>query len=310
VKTYTQLKDQRAKERLQSLKQYRDSWEHMHPQQMVAETQEYRRASLPYKTYSEKREIEAREARKKAGLSPNRTDVSARLGPSLTYMSQPKYRSKSHMKTQRHADTMQDLAEKQNSSYINPDQRLELRESQLIAEVGERQGGKTYQDVKERLRQEAVAHNAVTFSKVAVGIHGQELPKFAEEQTEYWKSRPGYVEQPVLVSHLEQRQQKKYWAPRDIYRLSDKEVTPPPQDPFKVTHIPKVPKPADIPAKPTQHTPIHFLPKDLSDPNQPPPVKHTYRWTALMHIFNKGSVFKPQNKPGKEETKTTAERKE
>ena len=302
IKTYAQLQAVRAQERLQSLKTYREDWDKRHPQQLIPETQEYRKSTLPYRTYSEKRDIERKDMRVKAGLSPTCKDISERKDPGLNYVPLPRYRSKSQMRTVKQTETLQDYATKQNQSFISSDQRLQLREDELLLPPNP-VPGKTHIQLKEKLKKDTIDHHKTVFSTVKVGIHGSELPKFAEEKVEYWKEAPGYVAEPAIQSRLELEQRKKYWAPRDIYRLADKESTAPPPDPFKSTHVAQVrPNEPVIPAKPTEYVPIPYVPKDLSDPNAPAAVKHTYRWTTLMQVFNR-NLMRPvgRKETGKKE---------
>ena len=297
LKTKAQLQSHRAHERLQSLKAYREDWDRRHPQQLLAESPAYPQSSLPYRTYSEKKELERREVRAKAGLSPLRKEISERGEPGLGYVPIPRYRSKSQMRTLKQAGILQDLEAKQNRSFLTSDQRLQLREEDLVLPPNPTPG-KTYTDIKERLKKETKDHNEEVFGKVKVGIHGGELPKFAEGQEEYWREGKGFVEQPDLKSRLEFEQKKKYWAPRDVYRLADTDISPAPPDPFKSTHIPLPHPSSPLPAKPTAHVPVPFQPKDLSDPSAPPPLKHTYRWTTLMQVFNRG-LTRPEARTAK-----------
>lgn len=297
VKTTADLQAKRAHERLQSLKTHREDWDRRHPQQLIAESQNYEKSSLPYKTYSEKKELERREIRAKVGLSPLPKDINERIDPSLQYIPIPRYRSKSQMRTLKQADILQDLESKQNRSFLTSDQRLQQREEDLILPA-DTAPGKTYSEVKERLRKEANEHNQEVFGTVKVGIHGKDLPKFSEEIEEYWKEAKGYVEQPQIRSRLELEQRKKYWAPRDIYRLADTDTSPAPPDPFKSTHIPITHPSSPLPVKPTEHLPLPYQPKDLSDPSAPPPLKHTYRWTTLMQVFNR-NLIRPEGRKAK-----------
>ncbi len=96
--------------------------------------------------------------------------------------------------------------------------------------------GLTYRDVEEKRRREIVEHNSRVFAKEIVGVHGHELPKFAEsaKTLEYWKLRENfYNPTPNNASSLEYQQQLKYWAKPDELRLSDVRARPGPIDPLK-----------------------------------------------------------------------------
>ena len=73
--------------------------------------------------------------------------------------------------------------------------------------------GKTYGDVKERYRKEMNENNIAKFGKQTIGVHGQELPKFADtrDQLAYWKSQSGFVENPNFQSFLRMKQTQKFW---------------------------------------------------------------------------------------------------
>ena len=86
-----------------------------------------------------------------------------------------------------------------------------------------------------------VADNTAKFGNVTIGIHGGELPKFAEVQTskEWWNMQHTKKEAPAIQSRLLLQQSQKFWAKNDLNLLADTLPVPPPQDPFKETHVPK-----------------------------------------------------------------------
>ena len=58
-------------------------------------------------------------------------------------------------------------------------------------------------------------YNMETFGKIPIGIHGQELPKFAERPStqQYWKIRnDSYVNDPKFNSQKKLWQSKFYWV--------------------------------------------------------------------------------------------------
>ena len=288
TRTFGELQERRAQERIQSLQQYREAWEITRPPQKAPETKEYRLADYPFKTWTEKRQAEIRAARVKNGLAPTCSDIDEKPSPSSTYISHPKYRSRSHMRTSKRSAQLQDLQEKLSGTVLSPDERLELRERELVALVGRGNGGKTYAEVKEKLQKEAHDHNKATFTKVVIGVHGHELPKFAEEKPEYWKLRPGYSPKPQNDSRIELLHSKKRDAPKDIYLLADKDTSPPPPDPFKSTHTPK-PKPlSPNPDSPARRPAVPYPLRNPADVLGSPIDKSNYRWTSLVHVFPRG----------------------
>ena len=136
TRTFGELQERRAQERIQSLQQYREAWEITRPPQKAPETKEYRLADYPFKTWTEKRQAEIRAARVKNGLAPTCSDIDEKPSPSSTYISHPKYRSRSHMRTSKRSAQLQDLQEKLSGTVLSPDERLELRERELVALVG------------------------------------------------------------------------------------------------------------------------------------------------------------------------------
>lgn len=82
------------------------------------------------------------------------------------------------------------------------------------------------------------------FGNVSIGIHGKELPKFADSpdaNKEYWKLRgnKSYVAEPHVKSRIELLESQKYWAKPDQMRISDGRPSPAPVDPFKTAYVPQ-----------------------------------------------------------------------
>ena len=107
-----------------------------------------------------------------------------------------------------------------------------------------------------------VADNTSKFGNVTIGIHGGELPKFAGElaSKEWWGLQHTRKEPPQIQSRLLLKQSHQFWAKNDESLLADVQETLPPQDPFKMTHVPKqgfkdVPKKINL----DQHCPDEAL---------------------------------------------------
>lgn len=173
---------------------------------------------------------------------------------------------------------------------------MQARENQHIWIVPEGQDNVTMKQIAERRKKATNEYNLKMFSSTAIGIHGKELPKFADYQPEYWRLRPGFTTAPAVTSHLEVEQRKKYWAPIDTYKLMDKDADPPPPDSFKSTHILPNKQPRPVTVKPTQMVPEGFNPMEHRDPPTDA-RRHNYRWTTLVHYFKKGSIFAPPKDP-------------
>jgi hypothetical protein len=56
-------------------------------------------------------------------------------------------------------------------------------------------------------------YNIKTFGRVAIGVHGKELPRFSDdyEAKDWWKLRNSYVENPHYQSAKLMKQDKRFW---------------------------------------------------------------------------------------------------
>ena len=97
-----------------------------------------------------------------------------------------------------------------------------------------------------------VADNTAKFGNVTIGIHGGELPKFAENQgsKEWWRLQSTMKEDPKIQSRLLLKQTQQFWAKNDETLLSSVKHDWAPQDHFKMTHVPKQGF-KEVPDKPT-----------------------------------------------------------
>mmetsp|Transcript_35808 Transcript_35808/g.26598 ORF Transcript_35808/g.26598 Transcript_35808/m.26598 type:complete len:188 (+) Transcript_35808:1074-1637(+) len=79
------------------------------------------------------------------------------------------------------------------------------------------------------------------FGNVTVGIHGQELPKFAGEgeTKEFWKFAETYGGDMQSKSALEMKENNKWWAKNDDMKLADVKEEQAPQDAFKSVYVEK-----------------------------------------------------------------------
>ena len=87
-----------------------------------------------------------------------------------------------------------------------------------------------------------VADNTSKFGTVTIGIHGGELPKFAEnlESKEWWRvQRSKGKPDPKIQSRLLLKQTQQYWAKNDNTLLADVSHAVPPSDPFKDAYFAK-----------------------------------------------------------------------
>jgi hypothetical protein len=72
-------------------------------------------------------------------------------------------------------------------------------------------------------------HLTKLYGKSAVGIHGHELPKFADsaEKAQYWKLHHGFNESPEIKSQRDLQRSTKYWAQPDQIYINDVQDSPP-----------------------------------------------------------------------------------
>jgi hypothetical protein len=71
-----------------------------------------------------------------------------------------------------------------NYSHKSQLDRLLLREKTIYASPGLK-----VNNLHEKIKQENMQHFSKTFGNRPLGVHGQELPKFAENCQEYWKNK-------------------------------------------------------------------------------------------------------------------------
>ena len=297
VSTASELKQVRAQERLKRLQSQRETWDRLHPSVVEVEQKEYSKTShFPYRSLSEKFQQQLQSSRTKSGLLPETTEISAYKPPTMTYVERPKFPSKTSLDSARKTELLSELYAKKNFEHVSGEQRLLEREAKLVTIVPEGQKGKTFSDVRHQIRLETNRSNMEKFSNVVIGIHGQELPKFEEHCPEYYRERPGFVPKPATSSSIELLQSRKFWAPPDPYKTTDKDEEMPPQDPFKTTHVRKQEPAEKLPEKPNRHLPAAYSSRDPSE-TASKPRKLKYRWTTLVHYFAKGSVFAPLKDP-------------
>lgn len=138
-------------------------------------------------------------------------------------------------------------------------------------------------------------HNIKTFGKLHLGVHGQELPKFADDDMvkEYWKLREDYYQpNPKNLSQLEYKQQVKYWAKPDEIRLADVKETAPKGDPLKVFEA--LPEKTEEICKKVNE--IYPEVKDQSETNfAAKPMDNLQKWNAII-ASTKPSVYQENPK--------------
>lgn len=132
-------------------------------------------------------------------------------------------------------------------------------------------------------RKEMMDHYVRTFARQTIGVHGQELPKFADSLEEYWKLSDGYCESPRVRSATLLKQLQRHWAKLDLLRLADVRDVPAPPDPFKSTHVPQKPKNTAVAVKVQE---LNLFGDEESDRN-PGPRFTSPRWSEMQKPLQK-----------------------
>lgn len=102
--------------------------------------------------------------------------------PSLDYVRQPKINCNSLLKDARKKELLGEL--KNNEQYFDKHQdaraRIDSRENCYLRLQADKPPGMTMADVNDRRKNDLINDMLSKFGNVTVGIHGQELPKFAQ----------------------------------------------------------------------------------------------------------------------------------
>jgi hypothetical protein len=95
--------------------------------------------------------------------------------------------------------------------------------------------------LKERRVKEMIEDMTKKFGNQVLGVHGQELPKFAgnEKDQFYWTHQKSFNKNPRCQSLNLLKQEVKYWAKNDEMKLADTTGMEAAVDPFKTVHCPK-----------------------------------------------------------------------
>lgn len=87
--------------------------------------------------------------------------------------------------------------EKNYENHINGQERIENREDCILRLTfkGVETESKNFRQLKERRVHEMIDDMTQKFGEQVLGVHGQELPKFADNKTseQYWKNYENYV---------------------------------------------------------------------------------------------------------------------
>ena len=323
--TFTELKKLRKMENIKSIYNQVDLYEKSHPSKLIrnhscGEIQEIpEELHQPEFTSIEQiKEERNRNARIKCGLSPNTSDNrNYKNAPSLNYIYNPKYKTKNELETALKKEKFENAKKLVNVKRMSDIERLKKREDEIFEKLYSEKEGLTYSKIKEKQRKLINEYNTKHFSNETLGVHGHELPKFSESETnkEFWKLNEGYCENPHFKSQCEYLESIKYYKPpgEDLLLNEHRDEDPKWVDPFKKVHVLEA-----IRKKKEENfsNKIHNINIFKGfDPNNPRPIdysikpKHVYRWTTLVdkfapNKFKKGRFFDslpPAEEPHDEE---------
>lgn len=266
-------------------------WEKHNPTQIVIESQKPRSDSHKPKFTSMKQvKLEKdRIAREKLGMT-DRTDIKVvDKDPSLTYVYNPDIRTKGDIQERMKKENYELSKKILSRKHMNEIERLKFREDEIFDMAYYAGDRKTYSKLKEERKKNNVDYNMKVFSKQTIGVHGHELPKFAESEQyrEYWKYKDDWVENPNFQSQVELLEERKFWKKKEDIKIKDHKEEEPIQDDFKKEFHP-VEKKGDIILKVNKLN--HFKGFDPDNPEQIDVYnvkrKHIYRWTTLVNQFS------------------------
>ena len=255
VSTLNELKHKRKEATLSSIAQAIDAWERQHPSSFKEQLPLYetRNSHKDKRLHSSRSEIKLqyhKEARMRCGLLPEETDIGHKTisPPTLAYIYEPKHKTKTDIINDiKASNNMKCIV---NPTYQNEQQRLNSREEEIFNKLhtastvvndnGDNKR-KTYSALRLSRRAELNKMNALTFNKETHGIHGHDLPKYAQSKTmsEFWKNDEHYCKAPKHKSLIEYKESIKYWKPSEELLLNehrDEEIQQ--KDPFKCEYHP------------------------------------------------------------------------
>lgn len=289
IKTKAELDQYRRNQTKEAINQKIKAWEEKNPPHFVVDTIDINLNKKPLYTSMEQiRDKMHRDARLNVGLSERENDIKITdKDPTLQYVYNPKHRTQQDLKDEIHRENMEQ-SKKLNSIVHKSDvERLNEREDEIFAKLYQKEPGLTYEKIKERRKKEIFDYNLKTFCQSSIGVHGHELPKFANSNMkEYWKFKDGYCENPKYQSQLELLESHKYWKKPEDMLLCEHREDIPPIDPFKKEMVPIKQKEEEFLKVPQINFYKGFDPKVVRPLDAEKAKKnHIYRWTTLVSKF-------------------------
>lgn len=304
IRTLNELKEYRQKEMKSDINKKTKKWEKINSQSLPSEAVAIESKNKPLiSSMQELKQLQHREARIKAGLLEFEKDIKiTNKDPTLKYVQNPVHKTARDFQAELHQENMKQLKKLNANDYLNDIERLNRREDEVFAKLYSNEDRMTFRKIQEARKKELLDFNFKTFAQQPIGVHGQELPKFSEDEKmkEFWKYKEGYCENPKMNSYIEFNENIKYWKkPEDMILCEHRDQTPQPDD-FKKNHVWNRPEiKEDKLIIKVNH--VNFY-KDF-DPSVRRPLdmeksskNHIYRWSTLSaqfapQKFRKGRLF-------------------
>ena len=301
--TLSELKKLRKEENINQINKQLSEYEEKNPSKLLyssnnqIQNEENIQNNLNFKkplfsSIQQIKDDQLKNARIKCGLEPEFIDNrDLKKHPGLEYVYNPHFKTQKEIKDSLKKESLEESKKLANINHKSDIDRLNEREDEIFAKLYIDKEGLTYSKIKDQKRKEINEYNIKTFSHQALGVHGHELPKFSESETnkEFWKLKEGYCENPKYKSQCEYLESIKYYKPpgEELLLNEHRDEDPNWIDPFKKVHVleAKYKKENLI----TKINNINIF-KNF-DPNNPKPIvlsnkkQHIYRWTTLVNQF-------------------------
>jgi len=223
--TLTELKEKRVKITKDEIDAKIKKHQEENPTVFINEPTKFHKSSNnKYPSIHEIKAEKHRQARIACGLKEIEEEVRTQHKiPSLEYVYSPKHKTAKEIKEEINRENKEKIEKMKNNEYKDEIQRLNEREDEVFAQLYSNDPRYTYNVLKEKRKKENLDYNLKTFSKQTIGVHGHELPKFAEteELKEYWKYKAGYNDNPDVNSMTLLNEKKKYWKKMEELLLNE-----------------------------------------------------------------------------------------
>ena len=309
--TLTELKQLRKQENINQINKIISDYENKNPNKLLSslnndignDEEKFNSLKPLHSSMEQIKNERIKNARIKCGLEPEMSDLrDLKKHPGLQYVYNPIFKTKKEINEAYKKENLEESKKLSNINHKSDIERLNEREDEIFAKLYSDKERLTYTKIKNQKKKEINDYNIKTFSHQALGVHGHELPKFSESETnkEFWKLKEGYCENPKFQSQCEYLESIKYYKPpgEELLLNEHRDEEPYWIDPFKTVHVLEAKN-----KKENLITKINNINvfKDF-DPNNPRPIdlnnkkQHIYRWTTLVNQFapnkfKKGRLF-------------------